>query len=149
MTITSTNHNFFVSYTNIWIESMSNKMVKWKIKMNKCEHIICRIVSNDDFYHTLPNYGFSTDGQTYTNGEWTMRDMMYKSKLKQRDILTVILNTKDGSISTMRNDNDLQVVCEGIERSRDIKYKLCFQLGQDDSVTLVDFEITDLNSIQM
>ena len=136
-----------MAYTKIWIESMSDKIAKWKIRINKCvERILFRIVSvEENIGITTSPYGFTNRGAAYSygKGKFIPRD---KLRFEQGDIVTIILNTKDASIATERNgDHDnIKMIFTGIETGDDLKYKLAFNLYKtNDSVTMLDFELNE------
>ena len=101
-----------LAYTNIWIESTTNEITKWTlridIKFDK-EHsrIIFCIVSDDDYKIITPNHAFDDRSATGTDGaEWT-----------EGDIIAIIFDTKNASIGRERKgfDHDLKVIYKEIE----------------------------------
>ena len=132
--------------TNIWIESISKKIAKWKVKINSCRHLlIFRISSMENFKFTKPSYGFDNYGNTYTNDDNTWRDIMdINQDFKKGDIITIILNMENATMATEKNNNDLVLIFTGMVKRKDIKYRLAVDLAKKgNSVTLFDFELND------
>ena len=134
-------------YTNIWIPSMSNKVVTWAIKINKMlKNMYFGIMSTDDFDNgSRPNYGF-TNNSTATFGDITWKNPNYDRPFKQGDIITVVLNLNDASFGKIKNNGYLSILYKGIQRGDDIRYKLAVRpFYKDDSVTLLGYKVCDVD----
>ena len=141
-TITQTTTASDTAYCKQWIDTSIKQIAKWKLKINSIassnNSIMIRFVSNDERL-TEPNYGFNNKGWTYTNGPYKDRRGM---QFAGDDIMEIMLNTSDGSITAIHNDAEPRAIYNGIQVGDKIRYKLAiFLYRKDNSVSLLDFEL--------
>ena len=132
-----------------WIDTNIKQIGKWTIKIHEetdtKRAVMIRLVSSDEEgLFPTPSYGFCNVGDTYTNGGYYKRDDSHSARVARRfskGEITVILNTKDGSIKIMNDSNTTMVIYDGIQTGQGIQYKLVLIIYKDTSITLTDFEL--------
>lgn len=139
-------------YMNKWINSQSNKIIKWTFKINNkgrdCLYFGLASTYSDDLlqndfineYH--PNYSVSNNNHRYMNGKFYDDEesrILYTYSTGANVIYT--LNLKNKTFSCQRdNENDI-VSFKNIKCGDGIRYRLAMQLpSKHDSVTLLDFD---------
>ena len=141
------------SYGKQWINSSISQIVEWKFKVNKmeCGIYIC-LVSCDNRLNEdcigyknkmdFPNYGFHSGGGVNTRDEittsWSMKNSF---KFVENDIISMILDTKQGHLFLQNAQGEKSVVVRTIKSDPEIRYKMAVSLeNKSDSVSLVDFK---------
>lgn len=131
------------AYCKIWIDSDIKQIAKWKLKIHHVggswRGVMIRLISTDKDMFKQPSYGFCNGGATYTNGPYTNRKGKH---LNAGDIITVSLNLKNekASFECIDQEGETTVIYDGIEKGKDIKYKLAFLLyNVNNCVELLDF----------
>ena len=152
LTATRIKGNSYLSttYCKQCIPSLSNMIIKWRLKVNKMsKEIGIGVTSNDNLYDkdfmtvvndgTNTTYGCQNDGYRVGNGEYdgTNKDIAFE----EGDEITFILNLKKNETMFQRNNDEQLLVWSKVKVSEDIKYKFIICLyGKDTKITLINFE---------
>lgn len=156
------------SYLNQWIESNCSQIVKWIFKINHIRAAIRHTITRPNNHYDPPRFvSFSLMSNNHCmNGRYPKPCYMIKTEgrfggtisiLKtgnsvfnvrikpsvywdKYDWISIILNTKNGTISVAKNDESPIVIVKNLEQGNDIKYRMCVSLCNiDDSVSLEYF----------
>ena len=143
------------NYGKICIDSQSNAIFKWYLKLNKMMDSLCDaqiFIASDCKITKCPvtwnNYSTNYYGFYIGNGERYGYDKPYKGPyfgnkiFKQGDIVCFELNLKNDYIKVYRNDDDdLGILYKGINKGQDIKYRICVSLYyKGDQVEIIKCE---------
>eukprot|EP01084_Bolivina_argentea_P211406 359629_1 len=152
MTITKTrnNENFLnTSYGNIWIESTSDKMVRWRFKQKGHLPIfyICFVSTdnrlNNDCINKLdaPNYGIGSDGLMWTNDDDGCVSSQCRPHTFKYETFTIFLHIPKGRVSIHNEYGGGYYIPLGMKKGKNIKYKLGITLKcKNESLSLTGFE---------
>ena len=150
------------SYGKISILSTSERIVTWKVKMNKCNPMNTRcigIVSTIDCQNTdwIYNdvgfyYGFSENGVSVGNRKNT-EDAAFliscaDTNYGPGDTVTIILNLKDATIS-FGSTSDPVIVWRNIKIDEKVSYSFAATIYQPEvSMTIIDFNVEEKHKTQ-
>eukprot|EP01084_Bolivina_argentea_P015298 28600_1 len=148
-------------YGKTWIQSNSNQIAKWTLKVDKAEAVdqftstlFISFVSidnrmNEDCsqYVDKPNYCYGSLTSKYENAYClyapTSLNTKGKPKIKEGDTVCMILDTKR-AIIYLENNGKKHELFQNIEQDNNIRYKLALSFyRKDTSVTLLDFDLFD------
>ena len=147
-------HNFYsTTYGKQWINSLSNAVVTWKIKItNKIPSnspMIIGVTSRDDRqngdfsdasvkHQTM--YAFASNGSWSTANGYTNQIWREYMEFTQNDIITFILDLKVRAILFKVNEEEPNVIMKDIKTGENLQYKFAVVLhNKDDSIQLIDF----------
>ena len=133
-------------YTNTWILSNSNKIVRWKIRNNHTENGNLGIAIITNKHHHKVNqdidangcYMYVFGGTIYKDGRGlTETSSDKKQKLLQGQTAIFTLDCKQKQIRICINDGQDHILFDNISTNRDIKYKLAIGMYHaNDSITV-------------
>ena len=144
----STDHEHTI-FMKQWIDSLSNKLIKWRFRINKFRgnYMYFGLSSgydqnsiNRDFsVHQNPAYMWTNYAMAFFNNEqkWTTE---YNCRWGAGSNVLLSLDLPKATLFCQVDDGDESVVFEKIERRQDLKYILVLQMHYQ-SVTLLDFEV--------
>ena len=154
-----------ISYGNLWIDSLSDKIATWTLKLDyfgikyPLPMTYIYIVSNDNFQNIdcihstpSPNYGFNASALECALRRDTLQPSAYCvnneithqrwGRLKIREKFQVILNLKNETIGFKKINQTERVLFERIEIRRDLHYKLAVSFYHKMiSASIFDFKI--------
>ena len=136
------------AYGYQWIDSISNKLIKYEVRINRCDPFdsatMIGITTDDSnincaFRQTTEKqifYAFDNDGDKYWHDAVSYRS--YGDTFEQGDVVRMELNLSTGTIIYYINDESQGIAFKDIEKGDDIKYKLAVELYNDeDSCTII------------
>ena len=141
-------------YSKYWIHSLSKYIITYKIKINQCQiqySTICIGISSDDTIiddnfainkYMLPWYAFDNWGAQRMFNAMRMKQA-YHQGFTKNDIITLILNLKNKTLTIMINDDlDRKHCIENIKTGPDIKYKFAISAWyRGDSLSVIHHSI--------
>ena len=152
--ICKTDHSWSnISFTKNWIDSMSQNIIIWTLKVNTSSTIkrdrgFCvGIFSNDTQLNINP---IDADQTNYVH--WSKLGMAFKNGVRynllsvarykdNNDIIHFKLDLQTASLYCKVNDKQYELLASDIERNEKIQYKLGVTIGtSSSSVTLIDYQ---------
>ena len=164
MTITKIDKDFAwnnKAFGKIWIDSTSNSISKWVIKINSIKdflnpswaHIFVGIVSNDQDTNATfcsdgndvsdsPLYLFRANGQHHCIENYNQyKEKILNEKFGTNDQILLTLNMIERKIFLKINQRKQKCIFENIVKQKGIRYKLAFSLfSVGNQITLTDFD---------
>eukprot|EP01084_Bolivina_argentea_P234761 395206_1 len=140
-------------YSNYWINSNQNKVIKLTLKINKVAGGAAAgfgIINNkhhhnvSDTFYREHSYAYFNSGYVYIDGDQSMQDAI---ECGTNDIVTFTLDLTNRQIIIDKNNGaDMEVVFKNIEKRKDIKYKFAltfFDCGNSVTVLSYSEHLTD------
>eukprot|EP01084_Bolivina_argentea_P069023 125643_1 len=144
-----------VSYTKQWIDSDTNLLVKWTLKVHDRGHVYFCVVSSDKRLNKIcatnkdqPNYSFGVPRSIEAcdpNCKKSLSDNI--PWFDAMELITLILDTKNRCISVQKNDEKAHCIIKNIVKRKGVRYKIAVSIASPNcSVSLINFERTNVRS---
>ena len=143
------------AYGEMIIDSIKypNAVYQWTFKINMNSVSIGIVSVQDDIendnsvegYLGWHNkfYALGNDGDLESSSQGYPQDTIYKERSTVGDIITMIYNAKNKTLSFIKNETPVKIACKDVDIAT--KYRLAISTwcrGQDETIELTDFKIS-------